>query len=125
MVAQHVHQSRPGYAYIIQGEITEYRDDNNEPLLRRAGDISYEATGITHYWKNESTDPVEALVVDILPSEGDLPSTPERTPKRKGPTQSIGIQSVQILGETPLENEFVAFFRNNYGHVYLLWTQMR
>ena len=109
VVAQHVHQSRPGYAYIIQGEITEYRNDSNEPLLRRAGDISHEATGITHYWKNESTTPVEALVIDILPSDGDVPPAIERTPKLNGPTQNIGIRSVQILGETPLDDEFSGF----------------
>jgi quercetin dioxygenase-like cupin family protein len=106
IVAQHVHQSRPGYAYIIQGEITEFRNDEDKPLVRRAGDISNESTGITHYWKNESEASVEALVVDILPPEGDLIPPKERVPKLNGPTQSIGIESVQVLGETPLDGEF-------------------
>ena len=104
---------------------TEYRNDSNEPLLRHAIDISHEATGITHYWKNESTDPVEALVVDILPSDGDVPLAIERTPKLSGPTQNIGISSVQILGETPLDDEFSGFSGKHYGHVFLLWSQKR
>ena len=109
VVAEHVHQSRPGYAYILDGEITEYRNDQNEPLIRRKGDISHEATGVTHYWKNESTSPVEAIVVDILTPEGEMSPSSEREPRLQGPTQSIGIESVQILGQTSLGNEFAAF----------------
>ena len=109
VVAEHVHQSRPGYAYILEGEITEYRNDQNEPLIRRTGDISYEATGVTHYWQNESSMPVEALVIDILNSEEELPIPSERTPRLQGPTQNIGIESIQILGQVSLGDEFPAF----------------
>ena len=71
-VALHRHEGRPGVAYIIEGEITEYRidaDGNATSIVKKAGDVALENTGIEHYWKNESGQTVRALVVDIIPAE--------------------------------------------------------
>ena len=65
-VARHEHQSRPGYAYILSGKIVEHRNDVKEPLVRKAGDIAIERTGVAHWWENTFDEPVVALVVDIF-----------------------------------------------------------
>ncbi|MCP4891988.1 MAG: cupin domain-containing protein [Planctomycetaceae bacterium] len=66
VVAIHQHDSRPGFAYILEGEIVEHRSDQKEPLVRRVGDVAVEWTGISHWWENQSGKQVRALVVDIL-----------------------------------------------------------
>ena len=68
VVAVHEHHKRPGLAYILEGEIVEHRNDQAEPLLRRAGDAAFEHTGVVHWWENRSDKPVRALVVDIVPA---------------------------------------------------------
>ena len=65
VVGIHQHQSRPGFAYILEGEIYEHRQ-GSEPKLRKAGDISFERTGVTHWWHNRSKSAVIALVADII-----------------------------------------------------------
>lgn len=69
VVAVHQHDSRPGLAYILDGEIIEHRSDSAQPLLRRTGAVAFENTGITHWWENKSDKAVRALVVDIVPAE--------------------------------------------------------
>lgn len=69
VVAVHQHDARPGMAYILEGEIVEHRNDQPQPLLRKAGDAAFEKTGISHWWENRSPYPVRALVVDIVPAE--------------------------------------------------------
>lgn len=66
IVAVHEHQNRPGLAYILEGEIIEHRNDHNEPLLRKAGDVAFENSGVIHWWENRSSKIVRALVVDII-----------------------------------------------------------
>lgn len=71
-VALHRHQGRPGVAYIIEGEITEYRvgaDGRASTSVKKAGDTALERTGVVHWWKNESGKAVRALVVDIVPAK--------------------------------------------------------
>lgn len=70
VVAVHQHEARPGLAYILEGEIVEHRSDSAQPLVRRAGDVAFENSGITHWWENKTNQPVRALVVDIVPAEG-------------------------------------------------------
>ena len=69
VVAVHQHDSRPGMAYILEGEIVEHRNDQSQPLLRKTGDAAFEKTGVSHWWENRSPHPVRALVVDIVPVE--------------------------------------------------------
>ncbi|MBT9314874.1 cupin domain-containing protein [Leptothoe spongobia] len=69
-VAVHQHDNRPGLAYIIEGEMVEYRNDQDEPIVRSAGAVSFEKTGVVHWWKNESSNNARALVVDIVPETG-------------------------------------------------------
>lgn len=69
VVGVHAHSGRPGVAYILEGEILEHRSDTEEPILRRAGDTSFEYDGLWHWWHNDSESPVRALVVDIVPRD--------------------------------------------------------
>lgn len=70
VVAVHRHDARPGVAYILEGELVEYRNDASQPLLRKAGAVAFENTGVTHWWQNKSTKQARAIVVDIVPVEG-------------------------------------------------------
>lgn len=69
VIAVHEHDSRPGYAYILEGEIIEHRNDRPEPVTRTAGDVAQERSGVAHWWENRSDAPVRALVIDIVPEE--------------------------------------------------------
>ncbi len=66
-VAVHEHDARPGVAYILEGTLTEYRGPDNRPIVRGVGAVSFEHTGVVHWWRNETAAPARALVVDIVP----------------------------------------------------------
>lgn len=67
VVAVHQHESRPGVAYVLEGELIEHRSDEAAPLVRRPGDVSLEKAGVIHWWENVSTGKARVLVVDIVP----------------------------------------------------------
>jgi quercetin dioxygenase-like cupin family protein len=67
VVAVHQHDGRPGLAYILEGEVYEHRNDETGSALRKAGAISFEKTGVTHWWENKSDKKMRAIVVDIVP----------------------------------------------------------
>ena len=69
VVARHEHQSRPGFAYIISGQIIEHRNDQKDAIVRKPGDVAIERSGVVHYWENTFKEPVVALVVDIVKTE--------------------------------------------------------
>ena len=68
VVAVHQHDKRPGFAYILEGEMVEHRNDQSEPIVRRVGDVAIERTGVSHWWENRSGKVARALVVDIVPA---------------------------------------------------------
>lgn len=69
VVAVHQHDGRPGMAYILEGEIIEHRSDMEAPVTRSVGAVSFEKTGLIHWWENKSDKKVRALVVDIVPDQ--------------------------------------------------------
>lgn len=69
VVAVHQHDSRPGVAYILEGTMTEHRNDAEGPIERGPGKVAFEKTGVTHWWSNDTEHPARALVVDIVPAE--------------------------------------------------------
>lgn len=69
VVAVHQHDGRPGLAYILEGEVYEHRNDETGSVLRKAGAVSFEKTGVTHWWENRSDQKMRAIVVDIVPAE--------------------------------------------------------
>jgi quercetin dioxygenase-like cupin family protein len=62
----HPHNDRPGHAYIVAGEITEYRNDQPQPIIRKVGDVAVEKNDVQHAWVNHTSEPVRVLVVDIF-----------------------------------------------------------
>ena len=66
-IALHRHDQRPGLAYILEGQMTERRGPGFAPLVLGPGGVALEATGVTHWWRNEGKGPARALVVDIVP----------------------------------------------------------
>jgi quercetin dioxygenase-like cupin family protein len=69
IVGFHVHQSRPGFAYILEGEMKEYRPGMEKPLSHPKGSLAVERNCVAHWWKNESSNPSLILVVDIYTPE--------------------------------------------------------
>ena len=65
-VEAHEHVRRPGIAYILEGEMTEYRNDQSGPVVRGTGAVSLEKSGVVHWWVNESAGKARAIVVDIV-----------------------------------------------------------
>ena len=80
-VGFHEHKNRPGVAYIIEGSITEYRD--NEKLVRSAGEYSFEHNGVQHGWKNHTRSPVRAIVVDVWSPDDAKSPTIDALPAQK------------------------------------------
>lgn len=66
IVAVHRHGQNPGpaIAYMISGELTEFRQ-GEEPIVRKAGDAALEYKGTVHWWRNDGSTNAKALVVDI------------------------------------------------------------
>jgi quercetin dioxygenase-like cupin family protein len=71
VVPWHSHADRPALIYVVEGEIHEYSSDCAGPITHKAGEVSIEDHGISHWWKNLSSAPVTLLSFDILHEEAD------------------------------------------------------
>lgn len=69
VVAVHRHEQRPGVAYIVEGELIEHRNEVLDPIVRRAGEASFEQSGTVHWWENVSDLPAKVVVVDLVPED--------------------------------------------------------
>lgn len=69
VVAVHQHDHRSGAAHIIEGEMTEHRSSEKKPVVKKAGDVAMERSGVVHWWKNTGSTRARALVVDIVTTE--------------------------------------------------------
>jgi quercetin dioxygenase-like cupin family protein len=67
-IGNHEHLGRPGVAYILEGELVEYRGEEGV-VTRTVGDTAFEKTGVVHGWENKTNAPARALVVDLVPQE--------------------------------------------------------
>ena len=66
VVTVHQHSNRPGIAYVLSGEMTEHRESDPTPNVKKAGDVAVEGSGVVHWWENRGTIPSRAIVVDIV-----------------------------------------------------------
>lgn len=66
-ITLHRHDQRPGVAYILEGQMTEWRGPGFTPRVIGPGEAVFEVTGVSHWWRNQGTTPARALVVDIVP----------------------------------------------------------
>lgn len=70
-IAVHQHDARPGVLYVLEGELTEHRNDSESAIVRRMGQTSFEKAGVVHWWVNKTQTEARALVVDIVPENLD------------------------------------------------------
>ncbi len=68
IVPLHSHKDRPALIYTISGSITEYSSACAVPINHKAGDISREADGLSHYWINHGKVPAVVLSSDVFHS---------------------------------------------------------
>jgi quercetin dioxygenase-like cupin family protein len=66
IVPIHSHADRPALIFTVSGSITEHRSDCSAPIEHKAGDISREAEGISHYWINHGNEPAVLLSSDVF-----------------------------------------------------------
>lgn len=66
VVPIHSHADRPALIVVVSGSITEHRSDSAAPIEHKAGDISREAEGISHYWINHGNEPAVLLSSDVF-----------------------------------------------------------
>jgi quercetin dioxygenase-like cupin family protein len=52
VVPMHSHVDRPAVILTASGTVTEYRSTCLAPIVHRAGDVSKESGGLSHWWKN-------------------------------------------------------------------------
>jgi quercetin dioxygenase-like cupin family protein len=66
IVPMHSHKGRPALIVTVSGQITEHRTTCAVGIVHKAGDISREADGISHWWVNEGTEPAVLLSSDVF-----------------------------------------------------------
>ena len=66
IVPLHSHKDRPALIYTVSGSITEYSSACAAPIEHKAGDISREAEGLSHYWVNNGKVPAVLLSSDVF-----------------------------------------------------------
>jgi quercetin dioxygenase-like cupin family protein len=66
IVPWHSHDERPAQIYIVSGEVIEYASNCAVPIVHKAGDISSEKKGTSHWWENKTGTPVVLISVDIF-----------------------------------------------------------
>ncbi|HME27466.1 MAG TPA: cupin domain-containing protein [Acetobacteraceae bacterium] len=71
VVPWHSHGDRPAIIYIISGTIEEYASNCSVPIVHRAGDVTVETHGTSHWWKNTGTETVVLLSADLFPEKSD------------------------------------------------------
>ena len=69
IVPWHSHDERPAMIYVVSGEIIEYASNCAAPIAHKAGDVSREAKGTSHWWQNTGKRTVELIAVDIFPPQ--------------------------------------------------------
>ena len=66
VVPLHSHKDRPALIYTVSGSITEYSSACAAPIEHKAGEISREADGLSHYWVNNGSEPAVLLSSDVF-----------------------------------------------------------
>ena len=66
VVPSHSHADRPAIIYVLQGTVVEYSSQCAVPIVHKAGEVSREENGVTHWWKNEGKQVVKLLSSDIF-----------------------------------------------------------
>ena len=70
VVPWHSHGDRPAIIYIVSSEIIEFASTCAEPIVHKAGEATAEMHGTSHWWKNETQQPVVLLSADLFHKAG-------------------------------------------------------
>ena len=68
VVPYHSHANRPTVAYLVSGELTEFRDDTPE-ITRRPGEHWVEGGDLKRWSTNRGQVPILLIAIDIVPEE--------------------------------------------------------
>jgi quercetin dioxygenase-like cupin family protein len=66
VVPMHSHTDRPALIITVSGEVTEYRSTCKAPIVHRAGEVSQEKGGLSHWWKNTGKTEAVLLSADVF-----------------------------------------------------------
>ena len=73
IVPIHEHAARPATIFTLQGNILEYRNDRDEPVLHSSGDISLEeGAELVHWWHNAGGKGVRLIAFDVVITSKDF-----------------------------------------------------
>jgi quercetin dioxygenase-like cupin family protein len=65
VVPWHSHTDRPALLMTLSGQITEYRSTCAVGIDHKAGDVTPEKKGVSHWWKNNGKVPAVIIAADI------------------------------------------------------------
>jgi quercetin dioxygenase-like cupin family protein len=65
IVPMHSHADRPALIMTASSTVTEYVSNCLVPIVHKAGDVSTESGGISHWWKNTGKTPVVLYASDV------------------------------------------------------------
>ncbi len=66
VVPWHSHEDRPALIYVVSGAIQEYASNCSVAIEHKAGDVSVEKNGVSHWWKNNGKAPAVLLSADLF-----------------------------------------------------------
>ncbi|WP_293902954.1 cupin domain-containing protein [Phenylobacterium sp.] len=73
VVPWHSHTDRPALLMTLSGEVTEYRNSCAVGIVHKAGDVTAEKKGVSHWWKNTGKVAAVIIAADIK-NDGQAPS---------------------------------------------------
>ena len=65
IVPLHSHAGRPALIITVSGEVVEHRSTCAVPIAHKAGEVSMESGGLSHWWQNEGAEPAVLLSADV------------------------------------------------------------
>lgn len=65
VVPMHSHGDRPALILTASGTVTEYSSKCLVPIVHKAGEVSTETNGVTHWWKNTGKTPAVLYSSDV------------------------------------------------------------
>lgn len=69
VVPWHSHKDRPAVILVQSGQIKEYRSNCATPITHKAGEVSQEFGGISHYWVNDGKSVAVLYSADVFHGE--------------------------------------------------------
>jgi len=106
VVPIHSHADRPAIVYNLEGEIYEYRSDEEARILHGPGGLSLEEGNVTHWWLNEGPEDVRLIAFDVFNAGSDdmmMPAAPTMLPFEM-PEQSGAV--LDLLGFVDIEAHY-------------------